>query len=204
MDKSSIIALLGGLLLLIVAGAVFVITGPKAAVVDAAAASAKGFSFSTMLYPIIRTAGGWTPYLLWAAAPLADIYYSTFRYTIITIISVIAMTVGLLFQLILHGGGGIVPALTVGTTAGVVYVIQDAWTQPIGPTQPIIITILGVIAVILTALVSTAGMLKSPMLDALAAMILGAGIGELSWVMMYNSMPGLLPLAKGGSADKPK
>ena len=38
MDKSSIIALLTGLLLLIVAGAVFVITGPKAAAVDAAAA----------------------------------------------------------------------------------------------------------------------------------------------------------------------
>ena len=53
MDKSSIIALLTGLLLLIVAGAVFVITGPKAAAVDAAAASAKGMNFSAMLFPVI-------------------------------------------------------------------------------------------------------------------------------------------------------
>ena len=202
MDKSSIIALLTGLLLLIVAGAVFVITGPKAAAVDAAAASAKGMNFSAMLFPVIRTVGGWIPYALFALGPLADIYYATFRYTIVTIVSFIAMSVGLLFQLILHGGGGIVPALTVGTTAGVVYVIQDAWVQQIGSNKAIIITVAGVVSVILTALVSTAGMLKSPMLDALAAIILGAGIGELSWVMTYNSAPGLLPLAS--QSTKPK
>ena len=202
MDKSSIIALLTGLLLLIVAGAVFVITGPKAAAVDAAAASAKGMNFSAMLFPVIRTLGGWIPYVLFALGPLVDIYDATFRYTIVTIVSFIAMSVGLLFQLILHGGGGIVPALTVGTTAGVVYVIQDAWVQQIGSNKAIIITVAGVVSVILTALVSTAGMLKSPMLDALAAIILGAGIGELSWVMTYNSAPGLLPLAS--QSTKPK
>ena len=202
MDKSSIIALLTGLLLLIVAGAVFVITGPKAAAVDAAAASAKGMNFSAMLFPVIRTLGGWIPYVLFALGPLVDIYDATFRYTIVTIVSFIAMSVGLLFQLILHGGGGIVPALTVGTTAGAVYVIQDAWVQQIGSNKAIIITVAGVVSVILTALVSTAGMLKSPMLDALAAIILGAGIGELSWVMTYNSAPGLLPLAS--QSTKPK
>jgi hypothetical protein len=204
MDKTSIVALLTGLVLLIVAGAVFVITGTKAGAVDAAAASAKGMSFSAMLFPAIRLTGGWFPYLLWAIAPLADIYYSTFRYTIITIISVIAMSVGLLFQLILHGGGGIVPALTVGTTAGLVYVIQDAWAQNIGMNKAIGVTVGGAIGIILTALVSTAGMLKSPLLDAGAAILLGAGIGELSWVMTYNTMPGLLPLASGGGATKSK
>jgi hypothetical protein len=187
--------------MLIVAGAVFVITGPKAAALDSATSSVRGMSFSSMLFPVIRTTGGWLPYILWLAAPLADVYYATFRYTIITIVSVIAMTVGLLFQLILHGGGGIVPALTVGTTAGLVYVIQDAWVQPIGMNNTIAVTVGGVIGIIVTALVSTAGMLKSPLLDAGAAILLGAGIGELSWVMTYNTVPGLLPLASGGTAS---
>jgi hypothetical protein len=202
MDKSSIIALLTGLLMLIVAGSVFAITGSRASALDAAAASAKGFSLSSMLFPVIRTTGGLIPYLLWTIGPLVDVYYSTFRYTILAIISVIAMVVGLLFQLILHGGGGIVPALTVGTTAALVYLIQDAWVQPIGMNNTIGVTVGSVIGIILTALVSTAGMLKSPLMDAGAAVLLGAGIGELSWVMTYNTAPGLLPLANGGGAPK--
>jgi hypothetical protein len=189
--------------MLIVAGAVFVITGTKAGALDAAAASAKGMSMSAMIFPVIRTTGGWVPYLLWTLGPLADVYYGTFRYTILSIISVIAMAVGLLFQLILHGGGGIVPALTVGTTAALVYLIQDAWVQPIGMNNTIGVTAGGLIGILLTALVSTAGMLKSPLLDAGAAVLLGAGIGELSWVMMYNTMPGLLPLTTL-SANKSK
>lgn len=202
MDKSSIIALLTGLVMLIVAGSVFAITGSRASALDAATASAKGFSFSAIVFPVIRTTGGWIPYLLWALGPLADVYYQTFRYTLLSVVSVIAMVVGLLFQLILHGGGGIVPALTVGTTAALVYLIQDAWVQPIGMNNAIGVTVGSTIGIILTALVSTAGMLKSPLMDAGAAILLGAGIGELSWVMVYNTMPFLLPLANGGGEPK--
>jgi hypothetical protein len=201
MDKNSIIALLTGLVMLIVAGSVFAITGSRASALDAATASAKGFSFSAMLFPVIRTTGGWVPYLLWALGPLADVYYQTFRYTLLAVVSIVAMVVGLLFQLILHGGGGIVPALTVGTTAALVYLIQDAWVQPVGMNNAIGVTVGSVIGIILTALVSTAGMLKSPLMDAGAAILLGAGIGELSWVMTYNTVPGLLPLANVGSAS---
>ena len=188
--------------MLIVAGSVFAITGSRASALDAATASAKGFSFSAIVFPVIRTTGGWIPYLLWALGPLADVYYQTFRYTLLSVVSVIAMVVGLLFQLILHGGGGIVPALTVGTTAALVYLIQDAWVQPIGMNNAIGVTVGSTIGIILTALVSTAGMLKSPLMDAGAAILLGAGIGELSWVMVYNTMPFLLPLANGGGEPK--
>ena len=197
MDKNSIIALLSGIVMLIVAGSVFAITSGMSIPFPAIPSGPSG-GITGMLLAAIRTGGRGVPYLIWLGGPIADIYYQEFRYSALSIISIGAMGVGLLYQMILGvAKNGVLPAFTVGTTAAAVYLIQDAWMQPIGINLQVVATAFGVLAALLSALVSTGGtVLGSALSDAGAALLLGAGIGELAWVIMYNAAPQLLPLAK--------
>lgn len=197
MDKNSVIALMSGLLMLIVSGAVLTITGsrklPTVPFPDPRNLGPMSF------LPAFQTAGGWIPYSIMLGGPIADLYYQEIRYSILSFISISAMILGLVYQGILHGSGSVVPALVVGTSAAMVYLIQDAWMQALSLENKVITTFSGLIAIGLTMLVSNTGipgMVSSSTASFAAALLLGGGIGELSWVTTYNIARDRLPFAK--------
>jgi len=193
MDQKAVIALLSSILLLGVSAGVFMITGMKPL-----PAVPMGMTWSGMALSGVTTAGGWAPYLIWLGGPMADLYYQEFRYTLLALISVGSMFAGFGFQIVFGGNKGILPAITVGTTAASVYLIQDAWLTSMSLEKKIIATSVGSILSILTALVANAAPgSPSPLRDAVAALLLGAGLGELAWVIVYNLNNGILPFAKG-------
>jgi hypothetical protein len=105
------------------------------------------------------------------------------------------MIAGFAFQTVFGGGKGILPAITVGTTASAVYLIQDAWMTPMSLEKKIIATSVGSLISVLTALVANAAPGSSPLRDAMSALLLGAGLGELTWVVVYNVNKSILPFA---------
>jgi len=191
MDKNSVIALLSGLIMLIVAGAVFVVSGSRFA--NFIPTNPNITAVST-----IQKIGGMTPYLIFLAGPLADIYYKELRYSILSFVSFSAMLVGIVYQGILHGSGGVVPSLIVGTSAGITYLLQDVWVQPLSTDYKSFITIIGLGMITLTILVSSPPrtMFSNPLMDGIAALLLGAGIGEFAWVVTYNVARDRLPFSK--------
>ena len=201
MDKNSVAALISGLLMLIVAGSVFAITGsrpvPSVPIPDPRTIVASSFA------PALQMAGGWAPYSILFGGPIADIYYQEFRYTILTVISLVGMTVGVIYYSILHGTGGFVNAFVLGTCAAITYLIQDAWVQKMSLENQVITTVFGILGVGITALVSGGPLALTSILGAwnallgsAPALLLGAGIGELSWVTTYNVARDRLPFAK--------
>jgi hypothetical protein len=108
------------------------------------------------------------------------------------------MVVGFVFQIVFYGGfPRFLPALTVGTSAAMMYLMQDAWTQPQLSMEKRVMTTLGAsTGIVLTALVSmgSGGMFTTPYLNEMVSVALGAGIGELAWAMVYGTMRDRLPL----------
>jgi hypothetical protein len=194
MDEKAVTALLSAILLLGVSAGVFMITGMRP--LPAMPNIPMGMTWSGMALSGVTTAGGYAPYLIWLGGPLADLYYQEFRYTLMTLISIGSMLAGFAFQIVFGGGRGILPAITVGTAAASVYIIQDAWLTPMSLEKQIIATSVGSLISILTALVANAAPGSSPLRDAMSALLLGAGLGELAWVVVYNVNKDLLPFAK--------
>ena len=193
MDQKAVIALISAIVLLGVSAGVFMITGMRP--LPAMPNIPMGMTWSSMVLYGVTTAGGYAPYLIWLGGPIADIYYQEFRYTLLTLISIGSMLAGFAFQLVFGGGKGILPAITVGTTAAAVYLIQSAWATDMTLEKKIIATSVGSLISILTALVANAAPGSSPLSDAMSALLLGAGLGELAWVVVYNVNKDLLPFA---------
>ena len=198
MDTFSAQALLIGVLLLIAAGSILAITGSRAlpsfnGVSLPSSQGLMGFASTTA-----QTTGSYLPYAILLGGPIADVILQDFRYTIMTAISVVAMVVGFVFQIVFYGGfPRFLPALTVGTSAAMMYLMQDAWTQPQLSMEKRVMTTLGAsTGVVLTALVSmgSGGMFTTPYLNEIVSVALGAGIGELAWAMVYGTMRDRLPL----------
>jgi hypothetical protein len=198
MDTFSAGALLIGVLLLITAGAIFAITGSRAlpsfnGLMLPSSQGLMGFASSTA-----QTTGSYLPYAILLGGPIADFVLQEFRYTIMTAISVVAMVVGFVFQIVFYGGfPRFLPALTVGTSAAMMYLMQDAWTQPqLSMEKRVMTTIGATTGMVLTALVSmgSGGMFTTPYLNEMVSIVLGAGIGELAWATVYGTMPDRLPL----------
>lgn len=187
-----------GVLLLITAGAIFAITGSRAlpsfnGLMLPSSQGLMGFASSTA-----QTTGSYLPYAILLGGPIADFVLQEFRYTIMTAISVVAMVVGFVFQIVFYGGfPRFLPALTVGTSAAMMYLMQDAWTQPqLSMEKRVMTTIGATTGMVLTALVSmgSGGMFTTPYLNEMVSIVLGAGIGELAWATVYGTMPDRLPL----------
>ena len=197
MDEFSATTLILGILFLIIAGSIFAITGSRSVPIVGAfiptGPGMMGFLGSTL-----KTTGSWTPYLILLGGVGADIFLQEFRYTLMTVISGVAMAVGIVFQIVFYGGvPTFLPALTVGTAAALTYLMQDAWTQPqLSTEKRVIATIGGLVGMVVTALVSmgTGGMFTTPYMNEAVSIIMGAGIGELAWAMVWNTMPDRLPL----------
>ena len=197
MDEFSATTLILGILFLIIAGSIFAISGSRP------------FPFLGNLVPTTTGvlgavsytaagAGSWMPFIILLGGVIADVFIQEFRYTLMTIISVVAMAAGFVFQIVFYGGfPRFLPALTVGTSAALMYLLQDAWTQPQLSTGNRVIATAGSVAgMLLTAFVSmgTGGMFTTPYLNEAVSIILGAGIGELAWAIVWNTMPDRLPL----------
>ena len=187
-------ALLVAILFIVVAGSVFAITGIR----QMPSVSLPTSSISATALSSARSAGLWIPYVLLIGGPMLDVAYQDFRYTLLTFISMAAMALGFVYQIILHGPGDLLPGLTVGTSAAITYLIQDAWLRDISEQKKITVTIGGILAILLTALVmSISSIGKSSIMNDMVAILLGAGFGELAWVIVYNVARDRLPFAKG-------
>jgi len=194
MDTNAVIALMTGLLMLIVAGSVFAITGVR----NMPLPNTTGVSAMSTFFSTSQTVGGWIPTVAIAGGPIADLYYRKFKYSIISLISVSAMLLGLVFQSILNGTGGFVPALVVGTSASMMYLIQDAWMQKLSVESSVVTTVAGVAGIALTIFGANNGsttMMTNVALKYGSAVLLGAGVGELAWVTTYNVDRSRLPFA---------
>ena len=198
MDILSAAAILIGILLLIVAGSIFAISGSRALPALNGSMLPSGQTILGAVSTTGRTTGSWMPYVILLGGPIADLVLEEFRYTIMTVISVIAMVVGYVFQIVFYGGfPRFLPALTVGTSAALMYLMQDSWSQPQLSMEKRVITTLGAsTGMVLTALVSmgSGGMFTTPYLNEMVSIVLGAGLGELAWAIVYGSMPDRLPL----------
>jgi hypothetical protein len=197
MDEFSATTLILGILFLIIAGSIFAITGSRSVPIVGpfipTGPGMMGFFGSAL-----KTTGSWTPYVILLGGVGADIFLQEFRYTLLTVISGVAMVVGIVFQVVFYGGvPKFLPALTVGTAAALTYLMQDAWTQPqLSTEKRVIATIGGLVGMVVTALVSmgTGGMFTTPYMNEAVSIIMGAGIGELAWAIIWNTMPDRLPL----------
>jgi uncharacterized membrane protein len=198
MDVFSAGALLIGVLLLIAAGSVLAISGSRALPTFNGSMLPSTYSILGVASTTAQTTGSWMPYMILLGGPIADLLTQDFRYTIMTAISAIAMVVGFVFQIVFYGGiPRFLPALTVGTSAALMYLIQDAWNQPQLSMEKRALTTIGAsTGMVLTALVSmgSGGMFTTPYLNELVSIVLGAGIGELAWAFVWSTMPDRLPL----------
>jgi hypothetical protein len=197
MDEFSATTIILGILFLIIAGSIFAITGSRTFPIVGnfvpTGTGIMGFVSNTA----VKT-GSFMPYIILLGGVGADIFLQEFRYTIMTAISVVAMAAGYVFQIVFYGGfPRFLPALTVGTSAALMYLLQDAWTQPqLSTEKRVIATIGSVTGMLLTAFVSmgTGGMFTTPYMNEFVSIMLGAGIGELAWAIVWNTMPDRLPL----------
>jgi len=191
-------AILLGMVLLIAAGAIFAITGSRALPTYNGSMLPTTQSILGAVGNTAQTTGSWMPYAILLGGPISDFALQEFRYTIMTVISVVAMVVGYVFQIVFYGGfPRFLPALTVGTSAALMYLMQDAWTQSqLSMEKRVITTIGATTGMALTALVSmgSGGMFTTPYLNEVVSIVLGAGIGELAWAIVYGTMPDRLPL----------
>lgn len=134
------------------------------------------------------------PYGLILIPPLIDLYDREFKYSLVSVIGVASAIIGYAFQYAIKGGGSFLPALTVGTTAMISFILNDAWMQKGYTRYTIFATLIGGLLIFFQALNNPPShVFESPLMNDGVAVLLGAGLGLLGWMISWNTYREFLP-----------
>jgi hypothetical protein len=143
-----------------------------------------------------RIAGILIPFVLIAVGALMDLYYNRFHYTTISLVGICAMILGFAYQAIIHGTSAYLSSLTIGTAAGLAYILFDLWAQTEGYTFKVLSTLLGLVIMFLQLLHTVSGpVFSSSLLNDGVGVLLGSGLGTIAWVIVNNMYREYLPFA---------
>lgn len=134
------------------------------------------------------------PYCLIIIPPLIDLYEREFKYSLVSVIGVGSALLGYGFQYAIKGGGSFLPALTVGTTAMITFILNDAWMQKRHAHFTLILTLACALIVFFQAINNPPeGVFSTPLLNDGVAVLLGAGLGLIGWSISWNTYRSYLP-----------
>jgi len=134
------------------------------------------------------------PYLLLVVGPLIDLYNQKLKYSVVSIVGVLAMGLGFGIQRAIHGSSGQLTTLTVATSAMAGFLIQDLVAQPANLNFKWLSGIAMVLVLGLQVLNSAKGTVySSTLMNDLAAVALGSGLGVLSWIIVWQTDKTYLP-----------
>lgn len=129
------------------------------------------------------------PYTLIFGLPLIDLYNREFKYSLLATVGASSAIVGYFLQYLIRGGGTFLPAIKVATSAMITFYVRDAWASCTdGRSYKIAATVIGIILVGIQAMSSPASQLifSTPLMNDLTTTLLGAGLGLLSWIIVWN------------------
>lgn len=148
--------------------------------------SAPGLGYMTQMIGVS------IPFILMGLPVLVDMGFRKFKYSIVTLIGVIAMGVGIAVQRAIVGNIGQLTMLTVGTSAMIGYLFQDAIVEPMDMGVRVTYCLFMLAALILQVLNSAIGGF-SPLISDLSAVALGTGLGVTSWLIVWTYAKDKLP-----------
>ena len=138
--------------------------------------------------------GVFVPYILMVVPVLVDMGAKKFKYSIVTIVGLLSMAFGFGIQRAISGGVGQLTMLTIATSAMVGFLFQDIIVQPVNGTTRGFSCFFMIVALILQVLNSAYGTLFStPLMNDLAAVSLGTGLGVTGWLIVWSSSKTHLP-----------
>lgn len=128
------------------------------------------------------------PYTLIFGLPLIDLYNREFKYSLLAVVGASSAIVGFGLQYLIRGGGTFLPAITVATSAMITFYIRDAWACSSSTTYKMMTTLAGVVLIAVQAMSSPPSQLlfTNPMMNDLTTVLLGAGLGMISWITVWN------------------
>ena len=141
---------------------------------------------------ITQTIGIAVPYVLMILPVLVDMGFRKFKYTVVTIIGILAMGIGIALQRVIVGSIGQLTMLTIATSAMIGFLFQDALVQPMGMAVRVTYCLFMLGALILQVLNSAIGGF-SPLISDLSAVALGTGLGVSSWLIVWSTARDKLP-----------
>ena len=134
------------------------------------------------------------PYILLAVGPLVDMSKQKFKYSLVSIVGLLSMGLGFVIRRAVHGSVGQLTTLTIATSAMVGFLIQDLIAQPMNMNFKGLSGFAMVLALGLQVLNSAKGSIySSTLMNDLAAVALGTGLGVLSWIIVWQADKTYLP-----------
>lgn len=134
------------------------------------------------------------PYMLILVSPMLDMYNQKFKYSMVSIVGILSMGLGFLIQRAIHGNIGSLATMTIATSAMVGFLTQDAIAQPISIQTRTLSIVAMVLALGLQVLNSAKGSIyASTIMNDLAAVALGSGLGVISWIIVWSTDKSYLP-----------
>jgi hypothetical protein len=194
-----------GVIAIVIAGGLLFMSRPKSPVAPGTGAwSVTGYVPTISSFQRWgRIAGIVIPFAVLAVGPLMDVYYNKFQYTTISLVGIFAMVFGFLYQAIIHGTSAYLSTLTIGTAATLTYVLLDLWVQADGYSFKVISTVLGALLMFLQLIHTVSGpVFSSSLLNDGIGLLLGSGLGALSFAIVYNTKRDYLPFTN--SAKQPE
>jgi hypothetical protein len=134
------------------------------------------------------------PYLLIIVGPLIDLYNQKLKYSLVSIVGILSMGLGFVIQRAVHGSVGQLTMLTVATSAMVGFLVQDLIIEPIDINTKWLSSVFMILALGLQVLNSARGSLySSALMNDLAAVSLGSGLGVIGWLIVWSIDKTYLP-----------
>ena len=134
------------------------------------------------------------PYLLIIVGPLIDLYNQKLKYSLVSIVGVLSMGLGFLIQRAVHGSMGQLTMLTIATSAMVGFLVQDLIIEPININTKWVSSLFMILALGLQVLNSAKGSVySSALMNDLAAVSLGSGLGVIAWLIVWSVDKTYLP-----------
>ena len=201
MDPVASNALIYGMVILVVAGGFLYMTrktSPFAGVGSTVSMSAYAVGSRlpnlNTLQRLGRVVGILIPFALIAVGPLLDLYYNNFRYTTISLVGLSSIVLGFILQTIVRGTTAYLSSLSIGTSAIITYFLFDVWNQGETYNYKVLSTVLGVLLMLLQLVHTTASpVFATSLMNDLVGTLLGAGLGIISWVILWNNHRNCLP-----------
>ena len=195
--------LIHGILALIIAGGLLFMSRPSTPKLPSATSYGSYVPNLTTLQRWGRIAGILIPFALIAIGPLMDLAKNSFHYTTISLIGIISMILGFGYQAVIHGTSAYLSSLTIGTSAVITYVLYDVWFNSEGFNFKVLSTLLGLIMIFLQLLHTVSGpVFSSSLLNDGVGLLLGSGLGAISWIVVYNFYREYLPLEAPATKTK--
>jgi hypothetical protein len=134
------------------------------------------------------------PYLLIIVGPLIDLYNQKLKYSLVSIVGLLSMGLGFVIPRAVHGSVGQLTMLTVATSAMVGFLVQDLIIEPIDINTTWLSSLFMILALGLQVLNSARGTVySSALMNDLAAVSLGTGLGVIGWIIVWSIDKTYLP-----------